>query len=346
MRAIGTSVHKGETRSRSLVWYFVQLSLSSRRRACEHDLGNLGVASLVTLSSQRVLDYRSGPQMPRRSPITATQTAFPQTGSSKSEILQAIIITNHPETLRSSVLHEAHFNGKWLDSSLCQGIPRANTREALEGEIFLAGLLKPPTHVYDAMSLSEVGCTYAHLKALSMAASRDRPTLILEDDAEFDPENLQRILTNLDKLPEDTVIKLEGDDKPGKRIVLGPHSTELNFMVSIRPSRGSAGYLVTPVSAARLIQAAHNYPLQYDVLLNDSHWHGCFLLDAVPFPIRQAGQTSSTIDRGIRKRGIGNRLARQFEKLKGRVRRISAQLHRAHHAKFTCVRFAKFYEKE
>ena len=274
------------------------------------------------------------------------QTVFPIAETSKSNTVQAIIITNCPEKLRSSVLHESHLNEKWLDSSLCLGIPRAATREALEGEIFLAGLPKPPSLVYDAMSLSEVGCTHAHLKALSVAANSDRPTLILEDDADFEPKNLHRILSNLDSLPEDAVIKLEGNDKPGKRLVFGPRKSNSNFMVSVRPSRGSAGYLVTPVSAARLMKAAHNYPLQYDVFLNDSNWHGCFLMDAVPFPIRQAGQTSSTIDRSIRKRGVSHRLNRHFKKLRCRIGRISAQLNWARKSNFTRVRFAKFYEKD
>jgi GR25 family glycosyltransferase involved in LPS biosynthesis len=273
------------------------------------------------------------------------QTSVSHPTSNAVGTVKAIIITNCPETLRSTILFVTHQGQNWLDSTVCLGISSAKTREALEGEIFLAGLPKPPNHVYEAMSLSEVGCTYAHLKALLIAARSDRPTLILEDDAEFEPENLRHTLANLESLPDCSVVKLEGDDKPGKRLVLGPRSSNLNFMVSLRPSRGSAGYLVTPVSAARLIEAAYDYPLQYDVFLNDSNCHGCFLLDAVPFPIRQAGQTSSTITRGVRKRGVRSRIARQSEKFRCRLRRISAQLIWARKAKFTRVRFAKFYDK-
>ena len=262
----------------------------------------------------------------------------------KQNPVQAIIITNCPETLRSSVLLNTHLSEKWLESSLSPGIPKASTQELLENEIYQAGLPLPPSHVYDAMSLSEVGCTYAHLRALKIAAKSDRPTLILEDDAEFDPENLRQVLSNFHHLPEDAIVKLEGDDKPGRRIVLGPYCPESKFMISIGPSRGSAGYLVTPVSAARLIGAAYNYPLQYDVFLNDSNCHGCFLMDAVPFPIRQAGSTSSTIIRGSRKRGLGHKLARQYQKLDRRIRRISTQIRWARKAKYTRVRFAKFYE--
>ncbi len=273
------------------------------------------------------------------------RTLMPQPTSNHLDTVKAIIITNFPETLRSAVLLEVHQGQNWLDSTLCAGISSAKSREVFEGEIFMAGLPKPPNHVYKAMSLSEVGCTYAHLKALTLAAKGDRPSLILEDDAEFEPEKLRQVLGNLDNLPDSSVVKLEGNDKLGRRIVFGSSSSHRNFMISLRPSRGSAAYLVTPVSAARLLRAAHNYPLPYDVFLNDSNCHGCFLLDAVPFPIRQAGQTSSTIVRGIRKRSIGNRLARQFEKLKVRIGRFSAQLCWARKANFTRVRFAKFYEK-
>ncbi|MEI7984840.1 MAG: glycosyltransferase family 25 protein [Armatimonadota bacterium] len=273
------------------------------------------------------------------------QTLVPQPTSNHLDTVKAIIITNFPETLRSTVLLDFHQGQNWLDSTFCPGISSAKSRDDLEGEIFLAGLPKPPSHVYEAMSLSEVGCTYAHLKALTIAANSGRPTLILEDDAEFEPEKLRQVLGNLDRLLDGSVVKLEGDDKPGRRIVVGSGSANRNFMISLRPSRGSAAYLVTPVSAASLIEAAYNYPLPYDVLLNDSNWHGCFLMDAVPFPIRQAGQTSSTITRGVRKRGVTSRVARQSEKFRYRLRRIATQLQWARKAKFTQVRFAKFYDK-
>jgi GR25 family glycosyltransferase involved in LPS biosynthesis len=211
-------------------------------------------------------------------------------------------------------------------------------------EIFLAGLPKPSSHVYDAMSLSEIGCTYAHLKVLTMAAKSNHLTLILEDDAEFEPDVLKKVLNNLGDMPKDAIVKLEGNDKPGRRIVLGPRSIESRFMVSIRPSRGSAGYLVTPASASRLLESARDYPMPYDTLLNDSGWHGCFLLDAVPYPIRQAGQMSSTITRGIKRHGVKNRIVRQRDKFLCRLRRVLTQLRWARKANFTRVHFAKFYE--
>jgi hypothetical protein len=51
-------------------------------------------------------------------------------------VVQAIIITNSPETLRSSVLRDTHQNGGWLDSSLCLGIPKASTKDELEVKYF------------------------------------------------------------------------------------------------------------------------------------------------------------------------------------------------------------------
>lgn len=257
---------------------------------------------------------------------------------------KALIITNSPERLRSTILLEAHTNIDWFCSSICPGIPRRNTRELFEQEIVKANLPVPQDHVYETLSLSEVGCIYAHLGALTIAAQSDGPTLILEDDAEFQPENLRQILQNLEWLPEDAIVKLEGYDKEGSRMVLGPKSTNANFALSMRPSNGSAGYVVTPLSASRLLQAGIGYCHPYDMLLNDPKQHGCFLLDAIPFPIRQASETESTISRGRKKRGLINRLIRHKEKLDRRLARYSLQILRAKEAGFFRIRFAKFYE--
>jgi len=262
----------------------------------------------------------------------------------KPTAIKALIITLSPLNLRSSVLLEAHQKADWLDSSICLGVPKGNSRADLEQEIAKVGLPIPPDHVYDILSRSEVGCIYAHLKALSIASRSESPTLILEDDAHFDPDQMEQILKDFEWLPDDAILKLEGDSKPGGRIILGPKDDHFLYALSMRPSNGSVAYVVTPKSAARLLVAGYGYGHAYDMLLNDPTLHGCFLLDAVPFPVRPAEQTKSLITRGNKRPGLRSKLARHREKLKRRLGRYFQQIRRAKEARFSRIRFAKFYE--
>ncbi len=264
--------------------------------------------------------------------------------SEQATKIRTLIITLLPETLRSSVLLDAHQTADWMDSSICLGIPKGDSRDDLEAEIDKAGLPKPPEHVFDILSRSEVGCIYAHLRALAIASKSDSPTLILEDDAWFEPATLKEIVTKLDWMPDDAILKLEGDDKPGGRIVFGPKHKNFRFALSMRPSNGSAGYIVTSISASRLLAAGYGYGHAYDMLLNDPTLHGCLLLDAVPFPIRPSIQAVSTISRGKKRPGFLNKMARHSEKLKRRVGRYRMQVLRAQRQRYFRVRFAKFYE--
>lgn len=259
-----------------------------------------------------------------------------------SQRVQALVITNSPNNLRSAILRQGQLDTDWCKTVICPGIPRPGSRADFEREIQKENLPIPPDYVYEALSLTELACFYAHLRALSIAAKSSSHTLILEDDAECDPQELYRHLHAIHQLPKDVIVKLEGTGKIGRRFVFGPKVEEANFMLSMRPSNGSAGYIVTPQSASRLLQVGLGYAHPYDMLLNDPGLHRCFLVDAVPFPIKQTGETDSTIQRSVKKRGFWNRIQRSRDKFARRISRYVAQIGRAVNAKYYRIRFVRF----
>lgn len=256
--------------------------------------------------------------------------------------ISALIISNSPEEFRSSVLREFYLGARRDCVAISPGISRTKSRENFEAEVLECGLTVPQDHVYETLSLTELGCFYAHLKALKIATGRDGLTLIFEDDAEFHADQLEQLLSQLEDLPSDAIVKLEGAGKRGSRFGFGPKTTDSKLMLSLRPSKGSAAYIVTKDSASKLLLAASGYAYPYDTFLCDSGKHGCFMVDAVPFPIWQSVQTDSTIRRAAKKRGLSNRLQRVWHKTQRHISRYSVQIGRAVSERYLQVQFAKF----
>lgn len=101
----------------------------------------------------------------------------------------------------------------------------------------------------------EVACYLSHLSAWKLVAERQRPALILEDDAYLSNE-VPAILRALEARSFDLVTL----EVRGRKKVLGKHATALtpnNQWIPLYQDRtGAAGYVLSPTGAQKLLDKA------------------------------------------------------------------------------------------
>ncbi len=158
--------------------------------------------------------------------------------------------------------------------------------------------------------LVQEACFASHLVALRcFLASRHDLALILEDDAVPGPRtaSVLEALCSLDA-PFD-VVRLEAIRLSGSRPAVRVASLGGDTLVrSLKPSSGSAAYVVTRRAAERLIAAAGRKLLPFDDYLANPALHGCDVGYVSPLPIRQAEAPSiiaESYDRGRLRRQRG-----------------------------------------
>ncbi|WP_210246298.1 glycosyltransferase family 25 protein [Aureimonas fodinaquatilis] len=141
--------------------------------------------------------------------------------------------------------------------------------------------------------LVQEACFASHLVALQQFLhSTNDLALILEDDAVPSaalPGRLAEI-TRL-KQPFD-IIKLEGL-KSGRRLAVARAQLSQGWLVnSLRPSAGSAAYVITRAAAEKLMQRAGKLLLPYDDYLSNPALTGCDIWHCSPLPIHQSDAPS------------------------------------------------------
>ena len=98
------------------------------------------------------------------------------------------------------------------------------------------------------LNAGEVGCKASHIKVLAIAAMSNKPTLILEDDVEFEDEFKSKFMQVYEKIPTWDMLYLGGNH------VLPPHAVNGKFGFSrVRKIYTTSSYIVTPSTAKRLL---------------------------------------------------------------------------------------------
>ena len=143
-------------------------------------------------------------------------------------------------------------------------------------------------------SLVEEACFASHMAALEMFLdSGHAHGVILEDDA-VPVTDLTALLPGICAQGGFDVVKLEGIARKGGRPAFMAGRVGGHMLVrSLRPSSGSAAYLVTRAAAAALIAKAGTRTIPYDDFLSNPGLHRLAILHVAPFAVRQAGEDST-----------------------------------------------------
>lgn len=156
--------------------------------------------------------------------------------------------------------------------------------------------------------LVQEACFASHMVALRRFLESDLElALILEDDAVPGPRtaSVLEALRRLDA-PFD-IVRLEAIRLSGSRPAVRVAALEAEALVrSLKPSSGSAAYVVTRPAAERLLAAAGRNLLPFDDYLANPALHGCDVAYVSPLPIRQA-DTPSVIAESYERRRLRRR---------------------------------------
>ncbi|SHJ04162.1 glycosyl transferase, family 25 [Aureimonas altamirensis DSM 21988] len=173
--------------------------------------------------------------------------------------------------------------------------------------------------------LVQEACFASHIVALRCFLSGEHElALILEDDAVPGPRTapVLEALCGLDT-PFD-VVRLEAIRLSGSRPAVKMASLGAETLVrSLKPSSGSAAYVVTRRAAERLIAAAGRDLMPFDDYLANPSMHGCDVAYVSPLPIRQADAPSviaESYDRSRLRRQRGLMPFLRQARVRGRLR--------------------------
>lgn len=159
--------------------------------------------------------------------------------------------------------------------------------------------------------LTEEACFAGHVLAWrAFLASDFEFAIVLEDDA-VPQAGFQSAIEDLigQEGLKDTVVKLEGIDKPGARKaihVAGIGDREL--VRSLRPCSGSAAYLITRSAAEKLLARVGKVLMPPDDFLWSPAWHGLKVMDVAPWVVMQSGAASVIATTREAKKAAGPKL--------------------------------------
>ena len=176
-------------------------------------------------------------------------------------------------------------------------------------------------------TVSEEACFLSHLKALRASSESGSPFgLILEDDAVLPPHlfaDKGPIAQCLQVAGDWDIVKLEGTKRRGWRLAVVHHRFAVGRLVaSLRPSLGSAAYLVSRKGAEALLRACPAATEPFDMVLVDTGFHRARLLDYTPYPVDQDANAISHNRRVPNLKSLRPRLMRKCSRLSRTLTRL------------------------
>lgn len=139
-------------------------------------------------------------------------------------------------------------------------------------------------------TIVEEACFVSHVLAWrEFLASDNDHAVILEDDAVPMTGMVDTLSALLSCGVPLEYVKLEGKTSPGGRTAIPVAGFGAATLVrSLRPSFGSAAYLISRQGAQKLLAHASNTPMPVDDFLANPGMHGCDVLHVAPWPIVQS----------------------------------------------------------
>ncbi|WP_162531162.1 glycosyltransferase family 25 protein [Holospora elegans] len=166
----------------------------------------------------------------------------------------------------------------------------------------------------------ELGCFLSHVKAwISFLNSNAKFALILEDDAEFDPSKLKKIVQELIKFQNlwDICSLFSPPDFSGSFLSVRELSFSYMLVRFLEETSGTVGLLINRRAAKSLLSKAEKYVLPVDHYIqriwefDDSiRFTGIF-----PGPVKEKGGISSIDLLGRRKKGLKIFGSKQFQRI-------------------------------
>jgi GR25 family glycosyltransferase involved in LPS biosynthesis len=157
---------------------------------------------------------------------------------------------------------------------------------------------------YRMFTLVEEACFASHMKALKAFLASDHDyAIILEDDALPQDGFVEAMSLFLAARPPVDLVKLEGVKRRGRRLAVRvARLGNVDLVKSLRPSSGSAAYLVSRAGAAKLLNRAGTLRVPMDDYLSNPAFHGCDMVHLSPYLVVQArnGSTMKSLKTGYR----------------------------------------------
>lgn len=137
---------------------------------------------------------------------------------------------------------------------------------------------------YD-LALGEIGCFFAHRRAWNIVRAENGPCLILEDDALLG--HVFPALLDQWARSSFPMIRLAAIfEKRHRMIDGGPYAKYWG------DPGGAAAYVLTPATAARLLEKSERFHMAVDDFLEARFIHGIPTYAFLPYPVRQSGSPS------------------------------------------------------
>ena len=174
----------------------------------------------------------------------------------------------------------------------------------------------------------EIGCFLSHRVAWQTCVARGVPTLILEDDFELltDLDNIVALTRRY--LPRCDLLRLQGLQPDAGRVL--ERSGNQRLVWELTDPRGSAGYVVPPETAARLLQLSDRFWVAVDDFFARDWEHGLKVLSVWPYPIAVTAAPSTIPDRVKPTLSVWTKLRREVyrapDSLRNRAKRAWKRL--------------------
>ena len=176
------------------------------------------------------------------------------------------------------------------------------------------------------MTASEIGCFLSHRHCWEECVAENKEMLVLESDvaplqeAEF-VDLLKSLMATKGSFD---VVRLHGvfnkNEMCSRRIAALTQNYDL--AQTLGDPMGSAGYLITPEAAARLLDTSERFCVPLDVFLGSTWLHKQRVRTVKPYPLFAHEFPSVIGDRRRPKQSIFKRLSIEFARAKDDCRRI------------------------
>ncbi len=167
------------------------------------------------------------------------------------------------------------------------------------------------------MSAGEIGCFLSHRKVWQECVRRSEICMVLEDDVELLPHFMQNLQTVLSIQNEWDIFRLHsgGYRAPVLREVVN----SLQILENLIDPGSSAGYLIKPEAAIKLIEHSSNFYTAIDDFIECRWMHNLRILASDPYLVKAGvfDETSfGTInDRGRPKISISRKIVRELVRI-------------------------------
>lgn len=217
----------------------------------------------------------------------------------------------------------------WLSNSGLRWERRSGVFVSNTSKVAAYDDVKRRAHFGYSLTSSEVGCFMAHQNCWRYCVESGLPMLILESDVYLDPEHHSSISHLIDSLIGISnawdIVRLHGIFERNEKLTRVVEELYPPFALKqcFGDPMGAGAYLVTPGSAAALLEASASFYQPVDVFLACSWMHKQRYRNVKPYPFSVRKFESTIGERRRPKQGIYARLKIELNRAADDLKRLA-----------------------